>query len=188
VTVRGSASSGRIVYIDGVEMRLRLIGLMSVLALAGGCASGPGILVEKEGVLPSAASFALLEAGDPIAASIIRSGLETAGWRVAERDPTWRVEVIRTRRGEGTGAFTSGDRPEATEAWTIPPAPRRWWRAEAEERSVLVAVLDGRTGEPAARARALTRRSADQESDQRLAAEAVAALLSPDGPPQSQVR
>ena len=169
-------------------MRLRLIGLVSVFAVASGCASSPAILVEKEGALPPAASFALLEAGDPVAAPIIRSELETAGWRVAERDPLWRFEVLRTRRGEGTGAFTSDDRPETAEAWTIPPAPRQWWRADSEARSVVVAVLDGRTGERVAWARALTRRSPERDPDERLAAEAVAALLSRSGPPQSLAR
>lgn len=167
---------------------MRLIGLISVFAVASGCASGPAILVEEGGALPSAASFALLEAGDPVAAPIIRSELEAAGWRAVERDPLWRVEVLRTRRDERTGAFTSADRPETTEAWTIPPTPRRWWRTDAEERSVLVAVLDGRTGERVAWARALTRRSSDRDPDPRLATEAVVALLSRNDQAQSQVK
>lgn len=158
-------------------MRLRLIGSMALLSVVAGCASGPAVLVEEEGTAPPAARFSLLEANDPVTSPLVRSGLEAAGWRAVEREAPWSVEVLRTRRDEQSGAFTSSTRPETSDAWAIPPAPRRWWRSAGEERSVLVAVLDGETGERVAWARARTRRPAADTPDPRLAAEAVAALL-----------
>lgn len=158
-------------------MRLRLVGSAALISVVAGCAAGPAILVEEDGAAPRAARFSLLEANDPVTSARVRADLEAAGWRAVDREAPWRVEVLRTRRSEQSGAFTSSSRPETSDAWTIAPAPRRWWRSASEERSVLVAVLDGETGERVAWARAWTRRPPADATDPHLAAEAVAALL-----------
>jgi len=169
-------------------MGLRLIGSMALFSLTVGCASGPAILVDREGISPPPASFSLLDASDPATAPLVRSDLEAAGWQVVERGAPWRVDVLRTQRDEQLGAFTSSSRPATSDAWVIPPAPRRWWRSGGEERSILIAVLDGETGEWVAWARARTRRPAAHTPDASLAAGAVAALLNRSDPSRRETK
>lgn len=164
-------------------MRLDLIAWLSALAMASGCASGPAILVEGEGALPSG-GFSLLADSDPAVAQVVSSRLEMAGLRASGQEAPFRIEVLRTRRPETAGAFTSEERPETANGWSISPTPRRWWRNEGEVRAVSITVLDGRSGERIAWARARSQRPANQTPDEQLAAEAAASLLSRPGPPE----
>lgn len=169
-------------------MRATMVGLLLVTGLAGGCASGPEIRVTTSGASPAATSFGWLDESDPATTAAVGTELQRRGWRILERNAAWQVEVLRTRRSQGAGAFTSEVRPEEEQGWTVQPAPRRWWQRESDERGLTLTLVDTASGERIARGEAWTRRREDQLSDDRLVAAAVEALLSAGAVGQPEAR
>lgn len=104
--------------------------------LLGGCAGGTAIQGWGDGHLPEGPQTYRIEldtlapGADSEVISAVRNALLSKGWREANEQGSWTIEVTYSVRPMRVGAFS--DESSRKGAWILNPALPQWWTRDRE--------------------------------------------------------